>query len=214
MGSQLREETCQPCTSLQAAQMLWRSTSSAKSMQVSHLAVFIDSCSCVGLFSHYIYLFHAGEWISGATCNYIANFLAENYGKNEEVTSNFSSLTSEFCCKLPCSFFTGHRFNEEYWVYFCALSKPRWLCGKFAPPLALLFFVICCLLWWWHCFILSTPGAMIECGERIAGKEEGAMVLTWTETTTASGAEWVTLPAFSSGYDTRNNVLHVLSLGG
>ena len=38
------------------------------------------------------YLFHAGEWISGATCNYIANFLAENYDKNEEVTPTFSSL--------------------------------------------------------------------------------------------------------------------------
>ena len=38
------------------------------------------------------YLFRAGEWISGATCNYIANFLVENYGNNEEVTSNFSSL--------------------------------------------------------------------------------------------------------------------------
>ena len=31
------------------------------------------------------YLFYAGEWISGATCNYIANYLAENYDKNEEV---------------------------------------------------------------------------------------------------------------------------------
>ena len=38
------------------------------------------------------YLFHAGEWISGATCNYIANFLVENYGNNEEVTPNLSSL--------------------------------------------------------------------------------------------------------------------------
>ena len=28
----------------------------------------------------------AGEWISGATCNYIASFLTENYDKNEEVT--------------------------------------------------------------------------------------------------------------------------------
>lgn len=35
------------------------------------------------------YLFHAGEWISGATCN---NFLTENYDNNEEVTSTFSSL--------------------------------------------------------------------------------------------------------------------------
>ena len=146
------------------------------------------------------YLFHVGEWISGATYNYIANFLAENYDNNEEVTPTFCSLLWKFCCKLPCSFFTGHKFTEEYWVYFCTLCKPQWLCGKFAPLLALLFFLICCLLWWWHCLILSTPGAMIECGERIAGKEEGAMVLTWTETTTASGAEWVTLPAFSSGY--------------
>ena len=70
---------------------------SAKSMQVS-LAVFIQSCFLgwtVYLYrpsSHYIYLFHAGEWISGTTCNYIANFLAENYGKNEEVAPNFSSL--------------------------------------------------------------------------------------------------------------------------
>ena len=38
------------------------------------------------------YLFYAGEWISGATCNYIANFLTENYDNNEEVTPTFSSL--------------------------------------------------------------------------------------------------------------------------
>ena len=36
------------------------------------------------------YLFHAGEQISGATCNYIANFLTENYNKNEDVTPTFS----------------------------------------------------------------------------------------------------------------------------
>ena len=38
------------------------------------------------------YLFYAGDWISGATCNYIANFLTENYDNNEEVTPTFSSL--------------------------------------------------------------------------------------------------------------------------
>ena len=47
---------------------------------------------CVGSF-HFalgclatVLLFIAGEGISGATCNYIASFLTENYDKNEEVT--------------------------------------------------------------------------------------------------------------------------------
>lgn len=26
-----------------------------------------------------------GEWIAGATCMYIANYLAQNYGKNQQV---------------------------------------------------------------------------------------------------------------------------------
>jgi len=30
---------------------------------------------------------HAREWISGATCNYIASYLVENYDKNEQVTN-------------------------------------------------------------------------------------------------------------------------------
>ena len=177
-------------------------------MQVSHLAVFIESCSCVGLSSYYVSVSCRRVGIWGHLQLHCQLSGGELWQKWRGIAPNFSSLMWKFCCKLPCSFFTGHRFTEEYRVYFCALCKPRWLCGKFAPPLALLFFIICCLLWWWHCLILSTPGAMIECGERIAGKEEGAMVLTWTETTTASGEEWVTLPASSSGYDTSNNYMY------
>ena len=57
----------------------------------SPCCVHMESCFCRDRLAT-MYLFHAGEWISGATCNYIANFLAENYDKNEEVTPNFSSL--------------------------------------------------------------------------------------------------------------------------
>ena len=45
----------------------------------------LQSYLCVGL-SSYCACVSAGEWISGATCNYIASFLTENYDKNEEVT--------------------------------------------------------------------------------------------------------------------------------
>ena len=41
--------------------------------------------ACIHVAVDWNYYIHAGEWISGATCMYIASYLADNYGKNEQV---------------------------------------------------------------------------------------------------------------------------------
>ena len=117
-------------------------------MQVSHLAVFIASCSCVGLSSYYTYLFNAGEWISGATCNYIANFLVENYDKNEEVAPNFSSLmlceSSVVNCHVLSLQVTNLLKSIEF--IFVPFVNPDGYVVSLHLPGTILFFIICCLL--------------------------------------------------------------------
>ena len=49
---------------------------------------FIMHCSC-----------YIGEWISGAVCGYIVNYLLENYGNNEDVSINTLYLVN---FKITC----------------------------------------------------------------------------------------------------------------
>ncbi|XP_065909435.1 carboxypeptidase O-like [Dysidea avara] len=56
-------------------------------------AVHITGSTAPNTFKMYFQCqIHAREWISGAVCGYIVNYLLENYGNNEDVTKLLDSL--------------------------------------------------------------------------------------------------------------------------
>lgn len=62
---------------------------SRTSYTVNYLCIFNFQCMrLAGKLMWHAKLFlciFTGEWIAGATCMYIANYLAQNYGKNQQV---------------------------------------------------------------------------------------------------------------------------------
>ncbi len=121
-----REGTSLLFTSLLAQAHTGESTiSSVRSMLVSGLH---NEWCCTAMSLHQItpVMAFLGEWISGATCMFIANYLAENYGNDDRV-----SRTSRISNEKRIKFLTGYKSAGRDRVCDCSLCESRWLCSKF-----------------------------------------------------------------------------------
>ena len=90
-------------------------------------------------------LFNAGEWISGATCNYIASFLTENYDKNEEVT--LIQLINSCYVKVNCrvlSLQVTNLLKSVEFIFVPFVNPDGYVVSLHLPCMSVT--IVCCLL--------------------------------------------------------------------